>query len=353
MKFIFIIIFLVIAYLLEKRLINKKPFEEYRNNCITGSKQNLYNKYIYKPEGSNWYNKIISGYQGLLNYKPQCQEDFINPILFSTRHDGQLTLNNKPNLWIYLPDKISSKYWDNFGTRLKSQDLSAYKQLCLNTVFKYNKHMNIYLLNDEKINNIFSKKCPFNWNDKRINKNLKLDYLKYYLFYHYGGIWIPPETIVFQSFKPFTNKLLTKEIITIGCKPNIENCSNFTILGGSKKSQIIKYILNNISSRIYQYINDYSYDSYFVNKLLLNSNISYLSHHFSNEYDGSVNIKDIPITYENLVSINKTTFKNIDNLVFYRIPENIEKYNHYNWFARLNKDQILLSDMWIGKIFSV
>lgn len=343
MKFIFIIIFLVIAFLFEKRYINKKPFEEYRNQkCSVECNENLYNKYIYKPHESNWYNKIILGCQSLLNYKPQCQENFMNNSI----------LNNKPNLWIYIPEEISSKYWKNFHSRRSKQDIPAYKQLCLNTIFKYNKDMNIYLLDDTKINSIFNKNCPFQWNDQRICKKLKLDYLKYYLFYHYGGIWIPPETIAFQSFKKITDKLFTNDIITVGCKPKKDECIDFTILGGSQYSNIIKYLLDSFTDKLNQYLNNYTYDSYYINKQLLNYNISYLSHHFSQEYNGTIDRHNRIVSYENVVAISPTYFKNPDKLIYYSIPENIEKYNHYNWFARLSKDQILQSDMWIGEIFS-
>ena len=107
MKIFFAILFIILAFLIEKKLINKKPFEEYRNSCNPNCKQNLYNKHIIGPNNANWYNKIILGCSNLLNYNSHCniQEDFYtssNDIINNNSTQNiDTTLLSFPNKQIY------------------------------------------------------------------------------------------------------------------------------------------------------------------------------------------------------------------------------------------------------------
>ena len=343
MKLFIIILLILIAFLFEKKIINQKIFEEYRqNSCNPKCKEGLYNKYIIPPDGANWYNKIIMGCSSMLNFKTPCvQENFINMN------------ESRPNVWVYIPDEYSSRYWKHFRSRTQKQDIPEYIQLCLQTLFKFNKNMNIYLLDDTTITSVFKKHCPFQWTDTRINKQLKLDYLKFYLLYNYGGIWIHPETIIFKNLSVVTDKLLTHSLITVGCNPDEEDYNNFIILGGSKHSKICEIILQKISILLKKYINNYTFNTNYINSILKSTKLKYFKYHFSQEYNGTIDINDKPIIYENLLSESSTYFKNIDKIILLKINKKaISKHHHYNWFNRLNKKQILDSDLWISKLFN-
>ena len=341
MKIIICILLIVLAYLLDKKFINTKLFKNYRERkqSVPNCKENLYNQYAVPAKNQNLFNKIIRGCSDLLNYNKTCKDEYFTIGKFKT------------NLWIYLEEETSSLFWESLYSRNVKQEIPAYISMCFDVIIKKNQNnMNIYILTDTLINNLLTSNCPFNWHDHKINKKLKLDYLKYFLLFHYGGIWLKPSTIVFKNFDIFTEKLNTNDIITIGCEPENTNCNEFKILGSRKGAPIIEDLLNSISQKLKMYINDYTFINYDI-LFLKNSVISYSKYHFNQEYNGTIDINDRQITYENLLSNNDTYFKNNDNLIFLEVDNTlISKYHYYKWFLRLDKQQILESDVWISKL---
>ena len=73
---------------------------------------------------------------------------------------------------------------------------------------------------------------------------------------------------------------------------------------------------------------------------------------FGSEYNGSRDYNGKLITIENMISNNHTLVKDPCKILFIRTDmKNINNLHKYQWISRLNKKQLLNSNMWISKLF--
>lgn len=90
-------------------------------------------------------------------------------------------------------------YWDNV-------QLPLLNKYCISTWEKHNPDCNVIILNDDNLHS-YVKSVPDNF-DKLIPQH-KSDYIRTYLLYHYGGVWIDCTIIInthLSNLFDFTNK---------------------------------------------------------------------------------------------------------------------------------------------------
>ena len=251
---------------------------------------------------------------------------------------------NKPIIWIYIDSPTSSIHWSSFYGRNNIQDLSSLSKLCITNTINKNKDFSIInIITDANINEFVPK---FPWCDERIDKDIKLNYLKYYVLYNYGGLWVTPDTLVFNNFNEIFNKLHYYDLVLI---KNLDtNTINDTIIACNKYSTMIKKILVYVNSRISQH------NYYFNNNIeILLTEMSGLDtiYSYNNNINGKYDYNTKIITTENLLSTNITLFRNPDKVEFIQFNEKkitLELKN--NWILRMNQKQLLETNMWISKL---
>ena len=250
---------------------------------------------------------------------------------------------------MYTQDEVSPRFWSNFYSRRQKQDLPDYIKMCIKSNIIINSNdFEIIILNNEYIIKLFQYLLPFNWNCNNINNELKVDILKYTLLYNFGGIWIKPSTIVFKNFKYLEKLLKDNDVLSI----NDINNENL-IIAGNKNSKILFFILNNLKKNLLYPKNEYLFNNYKINNLIKTSKIKYKNYLLNTE-SGNFDTNNQFITYKNILSKNKTFFKNKNEVIFFQIDnEIINKYNHYNWFKRLNESQLLKSNLWFSHLIKI
>ena len=157
--------------------------------------------------------------KNLLPDKKKIQSNFKNII-------------NKPIVWIYIDSTVSSIHWNSFYGRNNMQDLSSLSKFCITSIINKNKDFSqINIITDTNISEFMPN---FPWCDERIDKDIKLNYLKYYILYNYGGLWVTPDTLVFNNFKDIFNKLNYYDLVLI---KNVDtNTINETVVACNKYS---------------------------------------------------------------------------------------------------------------------
>jgi len=256
-----------------------------------------------------------------------------------------------PLIWIYIQDEVSARYWESFYSRKTNQQPSSIIGLTIKSIVNHNKfNANIQIITNENLK-IFIRDKLFYKNYKKACSDVQKEYIKYYILYTYGGIWLPADTLVFKNFGPIFDKNKQYDLITFDCPDNNINCDsmkdiNPNIICSKKGSEIIKKVLNYIVSLMRTH-NNFIFNNN-ISDILLKENSRY---HYGTETCASRDINGSPITVENLISHNYTILPQSDSvfLISLRYKE-LQKYNKYKWLLRLNNDQIMKSNMWLSKL---
>lgn len=327
-----ILVLIIITICFDQDIIDKKILENFFSKKLLNIKKCFSSnfKIIDKPLNKN----SLSFYDNINN----CSDE-------STNLEHFYSQKQLPFIWIYIEDEISSKYWDSFYSRKSIQPTNSIINLCTKLITNYNKNIfDVIIINNENITKYINNKNLKLFYD---NKQLKKIYIKYYLLYNYGGLWLEPDTIPFKKFTIISNKLKNYDLITFG----YYNSSSVDdkIIGFKKHNKTNKEILKLIHNEINNLNPDFYYYGNIKSLLTQEKN----RYHFDTSFDGSNDYKDNVITVENLVSHNYTLFKNQYNLLFINLNiDKIEKSINFKWLLRLSEEQLLQSNMWISKLFN-
>jgi hypothetical protein len=251
---------------------------------------------------------------------------------------------NKPIIWIYINTETrSSKIWDSFYSRRTIEDISALSNLCLRSILNKNNELaKINIVTDETLS-LYIPNVP--WCDERIDKTIRLNYIKYSLLYNYGGLWITTDTLCFNNFNTILNKLNHHNLVLI---KNKDNSIDETVIACNKHNPTIKTILETIQKKIL------NHNSYFHNQIELLINKLYTlenTHIFTNNINGKYDYNNKVISTSNYVSTNLTLFRNPEMVDFINLQESkLSKEIKNNWLLRMSETQILETNMWVSKL---
>lgn len=251
-------------------------------------------------------------------------------------------IDNKPNIWLY---------WENKPGSNKSD----YLNLCYDTIIKHcSKTFNIHLLDEKKI----FKYLPNTRKDldKKLNIPQKTDYYRYRLLYKYGGIWIDSDTIVMSDLSEIVEKLEKHDYVGFGC--HYTDCKD----GGyprpanwvmaSRKNGILMKALVDESEKI---VNKKKIGYHDLGRKMIWKKIDELKANSDWDYyhyDSKCLERDSrDRKLQNHISIsNEDVDKNcLDKHLFIPIYNTAPGFP--DWFVKMDKKQIMDSDMHIGKLF--
>ena len=289
----------------------------------------LYDRYLKKYDLDNTENheKLIKHY--LLN-------------------DGK---NNKPILWIHTKNEINARNWLTFNSRNTKEVNQGYIEMCINSIMKHcSNSFKICLINDES----FSKLLP-TW---AIDLNKLADPIKSHvrqlafvkLLHSYGGLCLPNSTIVLKDLKPLMDTFLgDKDFFAVESLSRNKSADllkfipTVNIMGAYKHSTAAKQLLEYTQIQI---SNDNTSEMDFVGNL----DIKLLDMFKKNEINvmdaklfGIKDRNDKEVLIDDLMS--SLPIKLSDDCYCIVIPKDeLLKRTKYNWFVRLNKNQIIKAD---------
>ena len=271
----------------------------------------------------------------------------------------QLAKEKKPFIWIYYENPTNSRYWSSFHGRRNNLDIPAYMFLVFNSIQKNCSNFNFIILNKDNLKYFINDtNLDLNPNSK-IPYILRLNFIKYYILYHYGGIWLD-QCLVLKDLSYLYNRLENYDVIGFGCDDDEYRCTlnkmrpRDDVLFAIKESNLMRKCYNDIKIVTENYYNYPSFEFKNGGCQILWNNLDALAiegklsfYQFNSEYDGTRDYNNKIITAENLVSLNYTKFLNKKNLHFVIFDhKSLYKNFDYQWFLRLNIEQLMKSNMW-------
>tara|TARA_B110000858_G_scaffold183250_2_gene223385 strand:- start:2344 stop:3387 length:1044 start_codon:yes stop_codon:yes gene_type:complete len=259
--------------------------------------------------------------------------------------------NDKPILWIHTKNEINSRNWISFNSRNTKEVNQGYIEMCINSIMKHcSNSFKICLINDES----FSKLLPtwtieLNKLAEPIKSHVRqLAFIK--LLHFYGGLCLPNSTIVLKDLKPLMTTFLTdKDFFAVETLARNKSADTLkfipstNIMGARKQSSSLKQLLEYTQIQISK---DNTSEMDFVGNL----DIKLFDMYKKNEINvmdaklfGTKDNSNKEILIDDLMS--SLPIKLSDDCYCIVIPKDeLLKRTKYNWFVRLNKNQIINSD---------
>jgi hypothetical protein len=258
----------------------------------------------------------------------------------------------KPLLWMYIPHEYNSRNWLSFGSRSSTHLNQPYIGLTVKSIIqKCNESFHIVVIDD----NSFERLLP-NW--KYLNSNLNCKIRLYGLMnilYKYGGMLTPMSFVCYKDLIELYYKGIRNDCMFVG-----ENVNKATMLNSSfvpdpmfagckKENGIMLEFIKYVESLIEK---DYTYGYKIEGNIQtwLSLQINERKINLIDAYELGVKDKqEKPILVDNLL---KNDYLNIDtsNIFGIWIPsKDILSRTNYEWFARMSEEQVLNSNVILGK----
>lgn len=300
----------------------------------------LYNRWEYKYLEKQHINKNYNIKKYLLNRQVISDND-----LFS-----------KPFIWIHVDNELNSRNWESFNSRSSREINKPYMVYTIKSIIKKcDKTFNICLVDDNSFEKLIDEwNIDFTKLDITMrNKVRTLAMCK--LLHLYGGINVPPSFLCNNNLKELYYKNVNSHGM-FSCE-KLDNTSYNTQTrflpdynfigckrGNSNMLEFVKFLEVSIS-------NDYTSESNFTdsyNKFLSNmvndGNLSLIN----GKMIGIKDTSDTVITIDRL--FDSTFIDFVDDFYGIYIPDAmISKRTNYNWFLKINLEELLGSEMIISK----
>jgi hypothetical protein len=259
-----------------------------------------------------------------------------------------------PILWIHVPFEYNARHWASFGSRSSTDINQPYFELTLRSIIKNcDDSFKICLIDDGS----FEKLIP-NWSVK-LNKlsDPVLPYVRQLgilqLLHRYGGMVVPPSFLCFKDLMPLYEKGLSNTSMFVGENVNTNVTSNefspdIHFMGAVKESPVIENFIEFLRRTI---STDYTAQPDFngeFSQWIINhaSSISIIPGNML----GTQTSNGAPVLVDNLLSQTPISFYSGAYGIW--IPSNdILKRRHYEWFSRMDAQQIFDSDCTLCKYF--
>lgn len=289
-----------------------------------------------------------------LNNDKMNDYDLIKKYLLN---DSTLARTNKPILWIHITFETNSRWWSSYGSRNTKCLNQPYQYLTIKSLIdKCGESFNICLIDDKSFNKIIP-----GWNTKVSNlPNPLRPHLRELamakLLYYYGGMTIPSSLICMKDLKSLYNKGLSVTDMFCGELPSKNAISTYTeffpsnlIMGCKKECSLMQEYVNYLETVVStDYTNEMEFtgetDKWLYQKVK-QKNIMPLNAN----YFGVKTSKGDPVLIDDLLS-DDDDFHLPGCIYGLYIPaDEILKRTQYQWFVRMNPEQVLNSSTIIAR----
>ena len=279
--------------------------------------------------------------------------------------ESSLAKSKKPIMWIYTPYEYNSRDWLSFGSRSSYNLNQPYLNLCVRSIIKHcDKSFTICIVDD----NSFAKLIP-GWNidlsvigDPIVSNVRQLAMAK--LIYNYGGMSVPISFLCFKDLIDMydrgisstnDNKGINKMFVCENVNTNISATNNqfypdTSFIGAKKNTPKLKEFIDHMQRLI---SGDYTAQIEFLgnfdkwaNKHVNNKSINMIP----GTDVGVKTMENKPVLVDDL--LGEDYIKLHDGMYGIWIPAaSILKRRNYEWFARLNNEQIFQGKFILAKYF--
>jgi hypothetical protein len=303
----------------------------------------LYDKYKKKYDGDDELSKYHLVKKFLLNEDP-----------------GLGSISGKPTLWVHSEYELNSKRWRNFGSRSSKNLNKKYVEMCVESMVKYcGESFNVCLINDDS----FSKLIP-GW---QVDMNLVSDPIKKHIrilalmkiLYYYGGMCLPNSTLILKDIRPLYNELLRVRCMFAGEMVSRNSTSTMTrfytsnkMMGCKKKSGLMEGLIKKVELLL---SNDNTEQMDFegeVDRILYKMHDDNTISLIEGKAFGNKTKDDKAVLVDDLLG---NSYINFDRNMFgiYLPKKEIEKRTKFQWFERLNRQQVLNANTIVTKYFLI
>ena len=275
-------------------------------------------------------------------------------------HDSSLARSKLPIMWIHMEQRVNSRWWKSFGSRNTECLNQPYQHLTIKSIVdKCGSNFNVCLIDDES----FSKIVP-DWN---VNMSMLSDPIKIKLrevalskiLYNYGGFLVPSSFICFRDLYGIYqagvhgNSMFVGEFVDKNVTASTREVYPNTRMMGCKAKclEMLKYI-NYLGGMISK---DYTDESIFLgskDKWCLGEIEKGNMKLIKSELLGARDVDNNIVVLDHLIG---SSFIDISPQAagVYIPQDEILKRTAYQWFARMNVQQVLESNTMIGKFLLV
>jgi hypothetical protein len=270
---------------------------------------------------------------------------------------GELTRDDigrirKPLMWIYIPHEYNSRNWLSFGSRSSYELNQPYLHLTIKSIMKHcNKDFHIILIDDNSFPKLLE---DWPYIATPLDKNKRM-YGLMNIVDTYGGLLTPISFLCFKSLIDlyYTGTRNDKMFVVENVNTNTLIESAFVpcpcFMGALKNTPVLKEFIGYLKNII---DNDYTRGNLITGKVS-----DWLTQQYSNGkiniirgYEVGVMTKDeSPVLVDDLMG---SSYINIDLESIYGVwipADQILKRTNYQWFARMSEEQVLLSNVILGK----
>ena len=137
--------------------------------------------------------------------------------------------------WLYLYRKIKVENFDNiklpyhiwmYWENKEGNTKPTYLNLCYESIIKNcGDKFKVHLLDEKNVHD-YLPNLRKDLTSKLKKIPMKADYIRYQLLYHYGGIWLDSDVIVFRQLDNLLEQLKDHEYVGFGCHFNGQVCTD-------------------------------------------------------------------------------------------------------------------------------
>lgn len=277
-------------------------------------------------------------------------------------NDSSLANAKKPILWIYLNYEVNSRNWESFGSRNNNRLNQPYLYLSIASIINHcGNSFNVVIIDD----NTFKKIIPeWTYDMNGIPNPIKQQFVKLALtriLYNYGGMLVPPSLICKKDLSDLYYEGIKGPGMFVGEFLNNNVTNQFGVSNYYSNTRLMGCKVNNSSMlKLMQEIEiiiskDYTDEIEFqgkvdsvCNKLVLSNEVNL----FDGKLLGVKTKHNKPVLLDNLMDNAFIDF-DANHYGVYIPSDELLKRNKYQWFTRLNIEQVLESNTSIGKLLLV
>jgi len=277
-------------------------------------------------------------------YKFKNEQLDINDYFF--KDINHLSRSSKRKIWIHIPLERNSRRWSSFGSRTSNNLNLDYIVLCIKSIIDYcGQYYDIILFDDSNLSNLLLDQTV---DYSKLSGELLEKYRQYSLLqilYTYGGVVIPSSMYMRKSIITIDkeNTFYVCELPNQGENYSLSNYIYSTkMMGSNSKNPILGEFINKYSDVCLKDLTNEC--KYFSNQLLKKMDIPMLNGKIIGTRDKDNN----PILLEDLME-SKQLELDQSHVGIYIPHEELMRRTKYNWYAYLNSEQVLETNIFISK----
>lgn len=272
---------------------------------------------------------------------------------------SSLAKSEKPILWIHNDYQLNDRNWLSFGSRNTNELNKPILYLTIDTMIKKcDKSFNICLIDDNSFYNLIP-----GW-DINLDAVPEPNKQKYrllallHLVYIYGGLHVPSSLLCFNNliniFSDYVSEdtfVVSESIPTSIVSEQTSHFPNFNVFGALKNNNTLLKLINTLEHKVLRNLTDEMKFRGSLEKELLHLIDDKKCNVIPGKILGYYDKNNKPITLHMLMSDEEIELSK-NNVAIYLPVNEIIQSKHYDWFSKLNLDELPKANNNIGYLLN-